>query len=336
MFFLLFAAWSLYICWLDSRASLSGGIGWSCPSALGILLISVLLHEMGHVIVAAHLGGNTDEIIIGPLGGLGQPPSLLEPQCELVTAITGPIVNLAICVVTSILLCLQGNVDVAGLMNPFSPASILEGSSVLVKGLKLTFWINWLLVVVNVIPAFPFDGARAVRSIILTGWPQVDPRAAALLTVRLAKVTSAVLVILAILTLRQVGNPWLPSWFALLLLGIFVFFSARNEEKQPARQSNEDLCLGYDFSEGYTSLERSVPPSSTTRTETAETGPVTGWLQRRRELRERRLRESEALEDGRVDEILARLHEHGFSSLTAEERDILQRASARYQKRKSE
>jgi hypothetical protein len=152
----------------------------------------------------------------------------------------------------------------------------------------------------------------------------------------LAKVTAVVLMVIAIFLFGQVGKSSGPAWFALLLLGIFIFFSARNEERQPPRSANDDLCLGYDFSEGYTSLERSSPQNANTKIEKAETGPIAGWLQRRREHRARRLREIEADEDGRVDEILARVHELGYQSLTSEEQAILQRASVRYQKRKSE
>jgi hypothetical protein len=88
--------------------------------------------------------------------------------------------------------------------------------------------------------------------------------------------------------------------------------------------------FGYDFSQGYTSLER-----STTRHE-AQVGPITRWIQRRRQARFQRQREVEAEEERRVDDILVRLHTHGIDSLSDEDRSLLKRVSARYRQRNSE
>ena len=112
-----------------------------------------------------------------------------------------------------------------------------------------------------------------------------------------------------------------------MLLAIFVFFSARKAEQIPA-SSNEDDFLGYDFSEGYSTFEQVTPTSTKT-----PSGPIVSWWDRRRRDREDRQRLQEAAEDGRVDEILSRVHEGGIDSLSAEERDILRRASLRYRNR---
>ena len=121
----------------------------------------------------------------------------------------------------------------------------------------------------------------------------------------------------------------MPTWFALTLLSIFVFFSARREEQQLVDpEPPEEDMFGYDFSQGYTSLERDVD-SGTTKTQVSA---IARWLERRRELRERRRREQEAEEDVRVDEILSQVHQHGIGSLSQEDRELLQRVSARYRR----
>ena len=62
-------------------------------------------------------------------------------------------------------------------------------------------------------------------------------------------------------------------------------------------------------------------------------GPLRRWLQQRRQIRQRRLRELEAEEERRFDEVLVRIKECGKESLSAEEQSLLQRVSARYRKR---
>ena len=89
----------------------------------------------------------------------------------------------------------------------------------------------------------------------------------------------------------------------------------------------EDEVFGYDFSQGYTSLERSTevtPPRP---------GMFSRWLQAMRESRTRRRRAQEAAEDRQVDDILSRLHRDGYDSLTPAERALLKRVSARYRGR---
>ena len=117
----------------------------------------------------------------------------------------------------------------------------------------------------------------------------------------------------------------------MLLLSIFVFFSARNHELQQQNlDATDEAFMGYDFSEGYTSLERSLnTDSAPTTTKIEPTGPITNWIARRREERRKRKEQEEAAEDQQMDEILSRVHSGGISSLTRDERALLERISAR-------
>jgi hypothetical protein len=122
-----------------------------------------------------------------------------------------------------------------------------------------------------------------------------------------------------------------PMRFALVVLAIFLFFSAQHEERnsiqdeQRRRQEEEEeLDLASDLSALEEELSRSTPQPS---------GPLKRWLDRRRERRHRRERELVAEEERSLDEILARLHRHGIDSLSPEDRALLQRASARYRSR---
>ena len=134
-----------------------------------------------------------------------------------------------------------------------------------------------------------------------------------------AKVIAVGLLVVAWLVHGDNTTYIVQTWFALVLLSIFVFFSARKAESNAANPSTDEAFLGYDFSEGYTSLERSGPKTSTK----AHAGPLLRWWQHRRQLRAQRQREIDAFEDGRVDEILLQVHEAGIESLSSEDRALL-------------
>ena len=339
MFMLLFATLTLYLCSVESEQvsafssmeprDLSNS--WIAITLLTTLVGSVLLHELSHVFCTLKLGGDVEEIVLWPLGGLGRVIRLADPQAELVAAAAGPMANLSLCLVTAIVLAIQGGTDISGLMLPFAPTAIMEGSGLIVI-LKLIFWVNWSLVLMNLIPAFPFDGQRIVRSIIQTGWPHLDEEFACTFTSRLAKLLGIALFLLGLLWFfaENKGNEFIPVWAPLMLMGIFIFFSARKDDFQlSAKVTDEESFLGYDFSEGYTSLER----SQVIGTQIDEPSTLASWIQKRRDQQEERQREIEADEDGQVDEILERVHRDGFNSLSAEDRALLNRVSKRYQKR---
>jgi Zn-dependent protease len=327
MLFFVFAAFTLYLSWLDGRAADTAGT-WSGVACLGILLASVIVHELGHVLVANRLGATVDEVVLAPLGGIGPAPAPLDPQSELVTVMAGPLANLGACFTAAFALALQGDVSLVGLMNPFVPEGILVGSPLLV-GMKLTFWVNWILVLLNLIPAYPFDGGRAMRATLMVLRPGMEYAQAVFFVAKVAKLTALGLLVLAWIMRNSNPSYALQTWLALVVLAIFVFFSAKKEEAMAHQAPGDDAFLGYDFSAGYTSLERSGPRIGTK----PAAGPLVRWWKRRQEQRDQRRRELESLEDNRVDEILTQLHTSGLESLTSDDRELLNRVSARYRKR---
>ena len=90
----------------------------------------------------------------------------------------------------------------------------------------------------------------------------------------------------------------------------------------------EDGVFGYDFSEGYTSLE-----GSAAKVRPYRESALKRWRRRRSELRRQRRLAREAAEERRMDEILEKLHREGRSALTDEEHRFLVRVSAKYRNR---
>ena len=331
MFFLLFAVCTLFLAWQRRQDPASHDLIWIAAGSLCILLVSVLLHEWGHYFAAIRSGGGGDEIVIGPLGGLTSMRPPPDPYAECLMHLAGPLVNLLICLACGTVLQFMEPRSVIGLINPLAPRGLVEGSG-LICAVKLTFWINWVVMLANLLPAFPFDGGRALRAALMGWWPDASPRRAALIVSTLAKFAAFGLLIFACLqgfyfSSEVKSNSQIPIWFALALLAIFLYFSAKHEEDRVEEIESEDNLFGYDFSQGYMSLEESSKPRP------PQEGPFKRWLERRRREKLKRQSEIEEEEERRVDGILERLHDKGMDQLSHEEQLLLKRVSHRYRQR---
>lgn len=116
---------------------------------------SVIAHEYGHALTARRYGVGTRNILILPIGGvasLERIPS--EPRQELVIAVAGPLVTVAIVGLLYLLLRFTGA--------PVT-ASTAEGYLAL-PFLARLMWVNVWLAAFNILPAFPMDGGRMLRA----------------------------------------------------------------------------------------------------------------------------------------------------------------------------
>jgi Zn-dependent protease len=290
--------------------------------AIAILFGSVVLHEIGHMLAAARVGGSTDQIVVGPLGGLALSDIPREPQAELLVALAGPAANL-VAVLLALPLALAAGLNPAELMIPWQPVGLLTGDWWIVA-LKLTFWSNWVMLLANLLPAYPLDGARVLRALLT---PAVDYRSAGVVAVRATKLTAVVLLVLAVVLRDEQAAAVLPVWVPIALLALFVYSHATLEAGKQDEADWEEELFNYDFSQGYTSLERTMDPPRRPR------GSLRQWIDNRRAMRRRKRQWQEQEEERQVDAILIRLHEVGLDGLTAKERSLLNRVSARYRNR---
>lgn len=129
--------------WSGAEYWLMGGI-----TAL-LLFASVLLHELGHSIVAMHYKIQVPRITLFIFGGVsqiaGEPPSAVA---EFWVAIAGPAVSVALAALFALL---------QPVVAPVSPLLALA---------KYLALINGMLAVFNLIPGFPLDGGRVFRAIV--------------------------------------------------------------------------------------------------------------------------------------------------------------------------
>jgi hypothetical protein len=92
----------------------------------------------------------------------------------------------------------------------------------------------------------------------------------------------------------------------------------------------DDSLLGYDFSQGYTSLERDQPVPRRRRRRPSF---WQRWWQRRAARKLQRQQEQRQAEERRMDELLQKVQQKGLQSLSDEERRFLKRVSDKYRNR---
>jgi Zn-dependent protease len=179
------------------------------------------------------------------------------------------------------------------------------------------FLVNWFLFCINLLPAFPLDGARLFQA---WRWRHGEFRQA---TATTAYVGFLIMLVVGVYAIAV--NDILPAGLAAI-----IFVQSRHQLVLLERTAEEIPPLGYDFSEGFTSLEReeSPPPPP----------PRPTWLQRfrQRRLAARLLREQQQreAEERRLDELLDKILHQGRHSLTDEELRFLTRVSNRYPNRR--
>ncbi|GIW87263.1 MAG: protease [Isosphaeraceae bacterium] len=205
----IYVHWTFWILilWIALSGLLSGEPSSVVIGQIGFVLAlfgCVVLHELGHALAALRYGVKTSDITLLPIGGVARLRKIPErPWEEFVVALAGPAVNVLIAAILY-LIGARINVDVSD-------------ERLLLKGgfLDRLFLVNISLVLFNLLPAFPMDGGRVLRSLLAM---TMDYGRATEIAARIGQLMAILFVFIGLQS-----NPFL------ILIALFVWIGANNE-----------------------------------------------------------------------------------------------------------
>ncbi len=169
----------------------------------------IVLHELGHALAARRYGIGTHDITLLPIGGVARLEKMPDqPLEELVVAAAGPAVNVVIAAALWLYLAA---------FDPQTPLHI--GLPTEASFLQSLMAMNIVLVVFNLIPAFPMDGGRMLRALLALRMPYQRATHIA------ASIGQLLAIVFAFAGLFWVGNP------LLVFVAIFVYLGAGAEAR---------------------------------------------------------------------------------------------------------
>ena len=203
----------------------AGYEGWESGGLTGLVwrviltvsfFICVVLHELGHSLTAKRYGVVVPRILLLPIGGMAEFDRLpRKPSAEFLITIAGPAVNFAIVV---LLLPVWWHY--------FASDAAIEDFS-LAELLIQLFWANLIMGTFNLLPVYPMDGGRILRSILATWLPYLQ---ATWWAVMVARVLAPIFAFIAMYFLH---------WWMLGVLFIFIFIVGNTEYRQLQRREEE-------------------------------------------------------------------------------------------------
>jgi Zn-dependent protease len=183
---LILAAWIL---------TMSGSLTYRLI-VLFVLLMTVLMHELGHAAVATARGMQGVKVVITGMGGFCTYNGLPSPQRELTISVAGPLMNFTL----------------AGFA--WLALRHLDMSELVYLIVRLTYLINLYLGIINSLPIYPFDGGQALLSLLRI---RMSPRRAGGIVLTTSFITA--ILALGVVTWYQGGQiPWLLVMFVVVSL----------------------------------------------------------------------------------------------------------------------
>jgi Zn-dependent protease len=197
----------IFLVWIWFSYYQIAGFAGAVQGVLFILALfaCVLLHEFGHAFAARGFGIETPDITLLPIGGVARLSRIPEkPWQELVVAIAGPLVNVVIA--AALIFVIHGSASLEQLEYLESPRTELLA--------KLAS-VNVMLILFNLIPAFPMDGGRVLRALLAMAMPYARATQIA------AWIGQGLAVVFGIFGIF--GNPFL------IFIAFFIFVGAQQE-----------------------------------------------------------------------------------------------------------
>jgi len=201
----------LLLAWIGAAYLMAGESVAGAARGIAVILsffVCIVLHEFGHAFVGRRFGVRTRDITLLPIGGVARFEEIPErPRAEFWIAVAGPAVNVAIAAVLASTLWLSGGLGDATAVESLATAPFLPT--------LLAF--NVVVVLFNMLPAFPMDGGRVLRAALATRTSYVRATRVAANTGQLMAIAFGLIGLLI--------NP------LLLFIALFVYLGAEAEAR---------------------------------------------------------------------------------------------------------
>jgi Zn-dependent protease len=288
------------------------------------------------------VGGEASEVLLWPLGGLATVEVPSTPKANFLTAFGGPAVNLGLCLLATgvmVSCSLRPNLDPRPeqawwtVVTHFGEGKVMGSRFATDPQLHVQellpywqfllvqfFWVNWFLFLLNVLlVGFPLDGGRMLQAAL---WPRLGYRESMQIAIFVGFVVMFLVGVFAL-----VKNELL--W---LCLAMYIYFACKFEWLK-LDHAAEDSLFGYDFSQGYTSLEHSGEREQAERPRRRKQSFWQRFWQRRAARRMQREQQTQLQEEQRMDQLLEKIQREGKHALTDEEQRFLKRVADKYRNR---
>jgi len=268
-----------------------------------LLIAIILVHEMFHVFAARWTGGEGNEVILWPLGGLAFVSPAASFQSEFWTPAAGPVSHVLMCLLSLPVVLYNGMLMDS--LNPIMlPPVFLENGSFLTDLVILFFSLNFKLLILNLLPIHPLDGSRMASSVVglYIGKRLANSR------VLWTGIVLCFLILTAGLMLESTEFVFIG--FVLVMLSMNEYTTTQIAER---------------FGDMYEPESWQVPEERE-----PQLGPIARWRAQREEKKRVKAANNRRQTAQRVDELLEKVHNEGMDALSDAERKFLKNASTEY------
>ena len=138
---------------INNRSKQYSSLVWNVLEYVTLFAI-VLMHEFGHALACRQVGGSADQIVLWPLGGVAYVSPPPRPGATLWSIAAGPLVNLVLAPVLTVLFLVARQAEMAEALPNFY------------LFLRAICFINFALLIFNLLPIYPLDGGQILHSLL--------------------------------------------------------------------------------------------------------------------------------------------------------------------------
>jgi Zn-dependent protease len=285
------------------------GMGWREKLAsMVVLFVLVLMHEFGHCFTARWVGGDAEDILMHPLGGLAMAHPPKRPLPTFLTVAGGPAVNLLVCILCGLVMW-----RVFGWLPWGGTLHVGTRSPWLMQAAIYSYWIYYIslaLLLFNLLPIFPLDGGQMLQTAL---WPWLGWFKSTVISCVIGMVGGGLMAIIAVVS----GS------MMLLMVSLWGAFYCMSYRRQL-------LAAGpYEFTDDDADYSAAYAPATPRRK------PFAAWRSKRARKRAMKEARLERAEQAAIDAILAKVSSRGMQSLTWSEKRVLRKATEKQRERDS-